>query len=123
MSPEQVYERMKASGCHTADTCVMDPACPFAADCRSVEDACEPEPLAVKSSATALIPQALLEDLGAMDDMSDLLGKALRGEIHLKPPPDPERHRCVLCWLLAKLPGHDRCDHGRLNCDDCYSDS
>ena len=32
------YDHMKASPCYTADVCVMDPACPFIADCRRVED-------------------------------------------------------------------------------------
>ena len=33
-----VYDAMRASECFTADVCVMDPACPFIADCRRVED-------------------------------------------------------------------------------------
>ena len=33
-----VYDAMRASECFTADVCVMDPACPFIAACRRVED-------------------------------------------------------------------------------------
>ena len=30
--------KVDESECFTADVCVMDPACPFIADCRRVED-------------------------------------------------------------------------------------
>lgn len=65
------------------------------------------------------LAQQLQEDYG---DMSDLLGKALRGEIEFKPPPPPPWHRCVFCRLISLLPGHSRCEHGRMGCDDCYDD-
>ena len=29
------------------------------------------------------------------------------------------KHRCLLCWLISKLPGHHRCPHGRLVCEQC----
>lgn len=77
------------------------------------------ELMITKSATTFMVPTELLDDYA---DMGDLLGKALRGEIELKPPPEPERHRCVVCWLVSKLPGHNRCDHGRMSCDDCYDD-
>jgi hypothetical protein len=32
-----VFDQMKASECHAADICVMDPNCPFVRDCRAVE--------------------------------------------------------------------------------------
>lgn len=69
-----------------------------------------------KRSGTFMVPAALLDDYA---DMGDLLGKALRGEIELKQPEPPRRHRCLACWLVSLLPGHDRCTHGRLDCDDC----
>jgi hypothetical protein len=28
-------------------------------------------------------------------------------------------HHCLFCWLVSKLPGHHRCDHGRLVCEQC----
>jgi hypothetical protein len=77
------------------------------------------ELLITKQSATILVPQALIDDYA---DMGDLIGKALRGEIELKPLPEPRYHRCLACWLVSLLPGHDRCQHGRLYCDDCRSD-
>jgi hypothetical protein len=77
------------------------------------------ELLFTRQKTQILIPQVLLDDYA---DMGDLLGKALRGEIEFKPPPEPPWHRCALCWLISLLPGHDRCEHGRLSCDDCYSD-
>jgi hypothetical protein len=107
---------MRAAGCYAADDCVMDPECPFYAGCKVAED--RSEPVAVKSSATYLVPQALLEDYAGM---GDVLVKAMRGEIQLNPV-RPPWHRCLFCWLLAKFPGHDRCEHGRLTCDDCYDD-
>lgn len=80
------------------------------------------EQLITKSAATFMIPQALLEDMQSFGDMGDLLGKALRGEITFNPPPQPRYHRCLACRLVSLLPGHDRCEHGRLSCDDCFSD-
>lgn len=32
------YAAMKASGCHAADTCTLDPECPFAPECRRIEE-------------------------------------------------------------------------------------
>ena len=79
----------------------------------------EPELLVTKAASTLIVPQELLDDYA---DMSDLLGKALRGAIEFKPLPPPRYHRCLACWLVSKLPGHGRCQHGRLGCDDCESD-
>ena len=79
----------------------------------------EPELLVTKAASTIIVPQELLDDYA---DMSDLLGKALRGEIEFKPLPPPRYHRCLVCWLVSKLPGHGRCQHGRLGCDECESD-
>ena len=62
------------------------------------------------------VSRELLDDCAGMND---LIGKALRGEIEFKPPPEPKRHRCIACWLVSLLPGHERCEHGYLNCDDC----
>lgn len=78
----------------------------------------EPPPpeLLVKHATTIDVPTDLLADYA---DMNDLIGKALRGEIELRPLPTPKRHRCLICWLVALLPGHDRCEHGRIACDDC----
>lgn len=76
----------------------------------------QPELLVSKQAATYLVPPALLAEYAGMDD---LLGQVLRGEIELKPPPEPHRHRCLACWFVSLLPGHDRCHHGRLMCDDC----
>ena len=83
----------------------------------------EPELLVRKESAGFLVPLGLLEDMRGMGDISDWL-KALRGEIELKPPPPPERHRCLACWLVSLLPGHTRCEHGWLEtgCEECWSD-
>jgi hypothetical protein len=78
-----------------------------------------PEPLLVtKYSAAFLVPQVLLDDYAGM---SDVLGKVFRGEIDLKPPPPPKRHRCLACWLVSLLPGHDRCSHGyaESGCERC----
>jgi hypothetical protein len=75
--------------------------------------------LITKNAATFMISQELLDDYA---DMGDLIGKALRGEIELKPLPEPKRHRCLACWLASLLPGHERCKHGRLSCDDCYDE-
>ena len=55
------------------------------------------EQLITKSAATFMIPQALLEDMQSFGDMGDLLGKALRGEIKLNPPPKPRYHRRLAC--------------------------
>ena len=79
----------------------------------------EPELLVTKAAATFIVPTALMEDFAGT---GDLLGKALRGEIELKPPPEPRYHRCLACWLVSLLPGHDRCEHGRLSCDDCHDE-
>ena len=81
----------------------------------------EGEVLFTKSAATFMIPQELLEDMQGFD-VSDWLRKALRGEIEPRPPVKPSWHRCVFCWLISWLPGHDRCEHGRLSCDDCFDD-
>jgi hypothetical protein len=75
-----------------------------------------------KKSATFLVPQALLEDYADSGNLGELLVKALSGEIELKPPPPPKRHRCIACWLVSLLPGHDRCRHGYFGCDECESD-
>lgn len=75
----------------------------------------QPELLITKKSATFLVPPGML----AQFEMNDVLGQVLRGEIQLKPPPEPHRHRCLACWFVSLLPGHDRCTHGRLMCDDC----
>jgi hypothetical protein len=72
---------------------------------------------AARYTAVTLISQELLDDCAG-----DWLGKALRGEIEPRPPVKPPWHRCVFCWLISLLPGHDRCDHGRLSCDDCFDD-
>jgi len=31
----------------------------------------------------------------------------------------PKKHRCPACWLVSLLPGHHRCAHGRLVCEQC----
>jgi hypothetical protein len=84
------------------------------------------ELLITKQSGLFMIPQALAEEMqenyGDMGGISDWLGKALRGEIEPRPPVKPPWHRCALCWLISLLPGHDRCEHGRLGCDDCLGD-
>jgi hypothetical protein len=77
------------------------------------------ELLITRQKTQILIPQELLDDYA---DMGDLLGKALRGEIQLEPLPEPRYHRCLACWLISLLPGHGRCEHGRLSCDDCRDD-
>jgi hypothetical protein len=86
----------------------------------------EGEHLITKQSGTFMIPLALAEELqqnyGDMGGIDDWLGRALRGEIEPRPPRKPPWHRCVLCRLISLLPGHDRCEHGRLSCDDCCSD-
>lgn len=78
-------------------------------------------PLVTKSAATFLVPQQLLDDYAGFD-MADILRRALNGEQVFQPVPPPRRHRCLFCWLISLLPRHDRCDHGRLCCDDCRSD-
>lgn len=70
-----------------------------------------------KPSAVFEAPLVLLEDSG----IGDTIGKVMRGEI--KPPPrrEPKRHRCLACWLVSLLPGHDRCSHGYVEsaCETC----
>ena len=39
---DDTYDRMNASACNEADTCTMDPACPFVADCVTAEARSEP---------------------------------------------------------------------------------
>jgi hypothetical protein len=80
----------------------------------------EPE-LLVKESAGFLVPQALLEDYGEAGWVAEWLRKAIAGEIEAKPPLEPKRHRCLACWLVSLLPGHDRCSHGYLEggCETC----
>lgn len=29
------------------------------------------------------------------------------------------RHRCLVCWIVSKLPNHHLCPHGRLVCEGC----
>ena len=86
----------------------------------------EPVLAVTKISAGFLVPPALLAELDLDGfDVTGLLGRALNGEQVFSPPPPPPWHRCLACWLVSRLPGHDRCNHGRLNCDDCndhYSD-
>jgi len=63
-----------------------------------------------------LVPPVLLDDYA---DMGDVLAKALRGEISLKAA-EPVWHRCLACWLISLLPGHDRCEHGyTAGCGEC----
>jgi hypothetical protein len=102
---------------------VMHTECPWGrpADCRCAwcySD--ESAPSAEVRSAALLVPQALIDDYAGMD-IGDWLGKAMRGEIEPKPPQPPKRHRCLACWLVSKLPGHDRCSHGYLEsgCETC----
>ena len=77
----------------------------------------EPELTVKKMAYTLPYSQELLDDFG-----DDLLGKVLRGEIEPGPPPPVRWHRCLACWLVSLLRGHDRCEHGYLICDDCRSD-
>jgi hypothetical protein len=44
------YDQMKASKCHAADTCRMDAACPFIADCMHAE-----EPSGVPDAPSGLV--------------------------------------------------------------------
>jgi len=76
----------------------------------------EPAQLLAPHAFLLNVSQELLDDCAGM---GDLIGKALRGEIELKPLPEPKRHRCLACWLISHLPGHERCKHGYLRCDDC----
>ncbi len=69
-----------------------------------------------KMSAVTPISAEILAEYA---EMGELIGKALRGEIKTKSPP---LHRCLACWLIGKLPGHDRCAHGRITCDYCLAD-
>jgi hypothetical protein len=73
----------------------------------------QPELLVTKEAGWVAASPSLLADYAWM---SDLLGRALRGEIELKSPPEP-RHRCLACWLVSLLPRHDRCRHGYLDGD------
>jgi hypothetical protein len=77
----------------------------------------EPELTVTKMACTFPVSPELLDDFG-----DDLLGKYLRGEIEPGPLPPKHYHRCLACWLVSLLPGHDRCEHGYLMCDDCRSD-
>ena len=77
----------------------------------------EPELAVTKMAYMLPISQELADDYG-----DDLLGKYLRGEIEPGPPPPKRYHRCLACWLVSLLPGHYRCEHGYLICDDCRSD-
>jgi hypothetical protein len=79
------------------------------------------ELLVTKPTEGFLVPPGLLENYGEAGWLSDWLGKALRGEIEPKPPPEPKRHRCLACWLVSLLPGHDRCSHGyaESGCETC----
>lgn len=81
----------------------------------------EPEYLLDKHAATFMVPESLLADYAGLD-VADALGRALRGEQVFRPSAPPRRHRCLVCWLVSLLPGHERCDHGRMACDDCYDD-
>jgi hypothetical protein len=70
------------------------------------------------------VSRQLLGD-SAWPDFGDLLRRALNGEKVFNPPPPPTRHRCLACWLVSLLPGHDRCEHGWLEsgceeCGDCW---
>ena len=74
----------------------------------------------VFASAIMNVSQELLDDSAGMGDIGEWLGKAMRGEIEPRPPRKPERHRCLACWLVSLLPGHDRCQHGYLTgCEEC----
>jgi hypothetical protein len=70
-----------------------------------------------KAACMVPVSQEILDDFG-----DDLFGKFLRGEIEPGAPPPERYHRCLACWLVSLLPGHDRCEHGYLACDDCRSD-
>ena len=76
------------------------------------------EQLIKQEPCTMLVPQALLDDYAGF---SDILNDVFTGKVKLKPLPPPKRHRCLACWLISLLPGHDRCDHDYLipECD-CY---
>jgi hypothetical protein len=84
-------------------------------------DDSEPELLMGEEPAGFLVPAGLLEDYGDAGWLTDYLGKALRGEIEPRPPREPRRHRCLACWLVSLLPGHDRCGHGYIEggCETC----
>ena len=79
----------------------------------------EPELLITENAMQIDVSEELLADYG---DLGDLIGKALRGEIQFRPVPEPRYHRCLACWLVSLLPGHDRCRHGYLACDECDSE-
>lgn len=68
------------------------------------------------------VSQDLLDDYARMGDaLNDYLARGLRGELPPSPPRQPKRHRCLACWLVSLLPGHDRCSHGYLEggCETC----
>lgn len=71
-----------------------------------------------------LVPQVLLDDYAGWGEaLNDYLAAGLRGDLPPSPPRQPKRHRCLACWLVSLLPGHDRCQHGRLTgCEECESD-
>jgi hypothetical protein len=73
-------------------------------------------------SCIAEIPRTLLDDYAGFGDaLNDYLARGLRGELPPSPPRQPKRHRCLACWLLSLLPGHDRCSHGyaESGCETC----
>lgn len=79
----------------------------------------EPELHATKQAVTVVVHGQLLDDYAGLD-VTDALRRALNGEQVFKPMPPPRRHRCLFCWVVSRLPGHERCDHGRMACDDCH---
>lgn len=79
------------------------------------------DPPPVLASAIMSVSQELLGDSADMGDMSDWIGKVMRGEIEPPPRREPKRHGCLACWLVSLLPGHDRCSHGYVEsgCETC----
>jgi hypothetical protein len=113
---------MKGTECYKNDTCSRDPECPFVRGCISAEDTDILPALNEASEQTVghaptrpdalyLVPPALLADLGQE------YGIARR--IAIGPAVRQTRHRCLFCWLVAFLPDHHRCPHGRLDCEQC----